>query len=339
MAFVWFNFGVLSSPEEDDAYLYAVNSQGNRRKLSKRAYPNHNILKSKMEKLVGKPCILRTSQNTKNWSQDVWFSDVSISYQVSSSPNVTSTVDSEIESSEELQAKISELEKKLFRSSEDISALKLANSELIDASINKLISEHDSEVESYRAALDKAHHQYDERTKTFLATVETLEKNLPTNQTIDWSCGVILFCKAVENELVKKFLEPMKNYAHTIDKRDIEIDKKAKRLEEFLFGLSPKPPELGGINFYINLVARSSKFQKMASSALFDSYLKSRANAVWYTDPNGAVVDLKKIINYRNPAAHIDELSASDFSECKLQTIGASGVLQKICEAAKVNHV
>lgn len=79
MEFAWNDFGVMATPEEDDRYLYAVNVAGDRRKMSKGKYPNWVRIREKLIMLEGKNCIVRTSQNTANWSTSIWFSDVSFS--------------------------------------------------------------------------------------------------------------------------------------------------------------------------------------------------------------------------------------------------------------------
>ena len=76
MKFVYNTFGILAPYEEDAKYLWAVNDQGDKRKISKDKYPNYPEIKRKLEMLVGKPCILRTSQTTAPWPKKIWFSDV-----------------------------------------------------------------------------------------------------------------------------------------------------------------------------------------------------------------------------------------------------------------------
>lgn len=78
MQFTWTPFGVMSPPVEDEFFIYAVNADGSVRKLSKKKYPNYEVVRQKCELLVGHRSIVRTSQNSKKWKEDVWFSDVTL---------------------------------------------------------------------------------------------------------------------------------------------------------------------------------------------------------------------------------------------------------------------
>ena len=78
MRYVWSDFGVLKEYKEDDLYVWAINHAGDKRKISKKKYKNYELIKSKLKSLTGKPCVIRTSQNTSDWSALTWFSDISI---------------------------------------------------------------------------------------------------------------------------------------------------------------------------------------------------------------------------------------------------------------------
>ena len=78
MGFTWTKFGVMAAPIEDQRHVYAVNEAGERRKLSKYKYPNHQALKQKCISLIGYPTVIITSQNTANWSTGEWFSDITL---------------------------------------------------------------------------------------------------------------------------------------------------------------------------------------------------------------------------------------------------------------------
>lgn len=78
MRYVWSDFGVLKEYKEDDLYVWAINHAGDKRKISKKKYKNYDLIKLKLKSLTGKPCVIRTSQNTSDWSALTWFSDISI---------------------------------------------------------------------------------------------------------------------------------------------------------------------------------------------------------------------------------------------------------------------
>ncbi len=79
MGFSWNNFGVLARQSEDDLYLYIHNQNGGSRKIRKDKYearlPN---LRQKIQTLIGQPIIFCTSQNTADWTENKWFSDIDV---------------------------------------------------------------------------------------------------------------------------------------------------------------------------------------------------------------------------------------------------------------------
>ena len=88
MGYSWNNFGVLIKESEDNQYLYIHNSDGQTRQISKSKYATSIAdLRVKIQKLLGKPIIFRTSQNTSNWTTSKWFSDINIDETGLLSPN------------------------------------------------------------------------------------------------------------------------------------------------------------------------------------------------------------------------------------------------------------
>ena len=74
---VWNYFGVLEAVSEDDKYVYVNSDDGQSRKISKAKYKiAADNVKRKAESLVGLEVEVRTSQKTKNWNSDVWFSAI-----------------------------------------------------------------------------------------------------------------------------------------------------------------------------------------------------------------------------------------------------------------------
>lgn len=122
MGFAWNNFGILARESEDEKYFYIHNDKGDWRKISKEKYAsNLPNLKAKVQTLMGKPIIFRTSQNTANWSPSEWFSDIDVDESgfhnpeaivPFSEPKFTEGVEPESESNEALKKKIEELKKK-----------------------------------------------------------------------------------------------------------------------------------------------------------------------------------------------------------------------------------
>jgi hypothetical protein len=88
MGFSWNNFGILAGQSEDEKYFYIHNQNGSDRQISKAAYrsslPN---LRLKVKRLIGKPVLFRTSQNTSDWTESKWFSDIDIDEQGLQNPD------------------------------------------------------------------------------------------------------------------------------------------------------------------------------------------------------------------------------------------------------------
>ena len=77
MAFVWHEFGLLAEVSMDDRYVYIKNTNNSTLKMSKGKYKGSAlIVYDKAQTLVGSTIIVRTSQNTSDWSTEVWFSEI-----------------------------------------------------------------------------------------------------------------------------------------------------------------------------------------------------------------------------------------------------------------------
>lgn len=75
--FVWSTFGTLSKVTKSDKYVFIENSDGKTLKMSVGKYKESAI--SVFEKALsyhGQTVQVRTSQNTNNWSDEEWFSEL-----------------------------------------------------------------------------------------------------------------------------------------------------------------------------------------------------------------------------------------------------------------------
>jgi len=78
MAFAWNDFGVLTEVTKDNSYVYIQNVAGNSLKMSIGTYKESALnVYEKALSLIGQNVEVRTSQNTSNWSAQVWFSEIS----------------------------------------------------------------------------------------------------------------------------------------------------------------------------------------------------------------------------------------------------------------------
>lgn len=77
MGYVRNDFGTLVDVRKNQYYVIFTNENGNERKMSISKYQeNAERVFLKAQSLIGKNVSILTSQNTSNWNESVWFSDI-----------------------------------------------------------------------------------------------------------------------------------------------------------------------------------------------------------------------------------------------------------------------
>ncbi|MDH1314881.1 hypothetical protein N5C36_12395 [Shewanella xiamenensis] len=77
--FIWNNFGTLVSASKVGLMVVIKNSAGDTRKMSVNKYKNSALdVLNKAQTMIGQTVVIRTSQNTNDWSTDEWFSEIDI---------------------------------------------------------------------------------------------------------------------------------------------------------------------------------------------------------------------------------------------------------------------
>jgi hypothetical protein len=80
-----------------------------------------------------------------------------------------------------------------------------------------------------------------------------------------------------------------------------------------------QPPELGTLGHFLNTAIHSKR--RRASSILLQSFYELVSDwprSQWLVDEFGLEAALKRLTKeFRNPAAHIEKLNESDFSNCR----------------------
>lgn len=77
--FVWNNFGSLVSASKVGSMVVIRNSGGDTRKMSINKYKDSALdVLNKAQTLIGQTVMIRTSQNTNDWSAQEWFSEIEI---------------------------------------------------------------------------------------------------------------------------------------------------------------------------------------------------------------------------------------------------------------------
>lgn len=168
-------------------------------------------------------------------------------------------------------------------------------------------------------------------TMRFFATSECVADTLTKEPNLDWSPAIIGLCKAFELELVERLINPLKDFCKEISFSEHDLkDKDFGRIASYCSGKPMKSPELGVINHFIS-TAVNSKERLETSNFLnlgFKRFLNKLPNHNWLIDKNGLSSGIQALTtNYRNKAAHTDELEEQDYQYCKDLVFGNNGII------------
>lgn len=76
---VWNYFGILAKVYQTGTMIVIESEDGQQRMMSRKKYRDSATrVYGKAQSLLGQEVEVRTSQSTKNWSEDKWFSDINI---------------------------------------------------------------------------------------------------------------------------------------------------------------------------------------------------------------------------------------------------------------------
>jgi hypothetical protein len=213
-----------------------------------------------------------------------------------------------------------------------------ARADALSESLLTLVDEHKArEALGARRWLDRPVDELSPLAARFLGTAEAVAAGLSSGPQLEWSPAVIGLCKATEAELVARLVEPLKKECDRIDLGVDEKDKDLGRVAKYCAGATDRPPELGALAHMLGVAAHSKK--RAATSPLLLAFTRLRAN--WpRSDQLLAEDGVRRCLNeltqaYRNPAAHIAELSRSDYDRCVEFVAGATGLLWRILEATQ----
>jgi hypothetical protein len=150
---------------------------------------------------------------------------------------------------------------------------------------------------------------------------------------LEWSPAVIGLCKAFEAEVVSRILRPLAVRASREDLSSDKNDKDIGRVAVFCADSTRKPPPaLGTFSHFLQTVIHST--QRRETSVLLRCFLKLTADCTgshWLLEPDGLHATLAVLVdNFRNRAAHIEELGRQDYLDCRELVIGSEGALWKL---------
>ncbi|MDY0144119.1 MAG: hypothetical protein RBR97_19735 [Bacteroidales bacterium] len=168
----------------------------------------------------------------------------------------------------------------------------------------------------------------------FLATSECVAETLTKESNLDWSPAIIGLCKAFELELLERLINPLKEFCKSIDFTEEDLkDKDFGKIANYCSGKPIKPPELGVVNHFIRTAVNSkerlenSNFLKLG----FKRFMNLLPNHNWIIDSNGLSFGIQKLTsNFRNKAAHTDELEKFDYDNCKEMIFGEKGIMWEL---------
>jgi hypothetical protein len=117
------------------------------------------------------------------------------------------------------------------------------------------------------------------------------------------------------------------------DKQDKDIG----RIASFCADPSRKPPELGSMSHFLQTVIHSK--QRRETSPLLQRFISLAAEwtgSHWVLDAKGLVASLVSLTKeFRNRAAHIDELGKHDYDACRRLVIGPDGLTWRLLVATE----
>jgi hypothetical protein len=164
--------------------------------------------------------------------------------------------------------------------------------------------------------------------RRFIGSAERLTQQIGDHSTLEWSGVVIGYCKAVEAECLSRLIEPLKERLGEPGTQDL-TDPDFGRIAAYC-DRRAKAPELGSIRHFLTTAAHSKS--RAASSPMLKAFASMKAEwsePGWLEQDNGAQSALLTLTtDFRNRAAHIDELTAQDAAECRDLVLGQTGIIE-----------
>ena len=164
-----------------------------------------------------------------------------------------------------------------------------------------------------------------------LATAHAVPTALRSATGLDWSAAIVVACKAVEIEVVRRIAEPLRLAASGLDMTVDVKDSEFARVARYCAGTA-HAPELGTLARFLRTAANSKKrAETSVLVAALRTVTKTWPSADWLFTKGGftdAVDHLTR--EYRNPAAHTALLSEEDFKRCTSIVHGEDGLLWRL---------
>ena len=209
--------------------------------------------------------------------------------------------------------------------------------ELASALLSAVANDIQKQAEQIFITSDKRAEYLTPESLRFLATAEHVASQLAAEPQLEWSPAVIGLCKAFEAEVVYRVLSPL---ASRVTGENLNADKSDKdlgRVATFCAEPNRKPPELGVFAHFLQTAIHSQS--RRQNSPLLTCFMRLAAEWVgsdWLLSSEGLYKALSALTkDFRNRAAHIDELSKQDYVACRELVIGTEGSLWKLVIATR----
>lgn len=171
----------------------------------------------------------------------------------------------------------------------------------------------------------------------FVSTAEYVGAQLGTVQQMDWSPAIIGLCKAVEIELVRRYVEPLRRATSGLDLAQDIGDRDLRAIARYCAGQTGKSPEIGTFAYFLQTAI--SSVQRRETSPLVNAFMglaSSWTGSSWILDRGGLYSALNALTGqFRNPAAHADEMDQLDYEACREVVVGTDGLLWRMALAVQ----
>ena len=208
---------------------------------------------------------------------------------------------------------------------------------LADALLSAVDLETQRQAERLYRAADERAARLTPQALRFIATAEHVGAELESEPQLEWSPAVIGLCKAVELQVVSRILIPLALRSAGADLHADTRDNDLGRVARFCEDQTRSPPELGAFAHFLETVIHSK--QRRDTSVIIQAFFQLARDWVgssWILDPKSFLRSLRTLTReFRNRAAHIDELGKVDYLECRDLTIGRAGIMWELIESTE----
>lgn len=173
-------------------------------------------------------------------------------------------------------------------------------------------------------------------TLTLLSTAEAVGAGLVSWRAtdLDWSVATLPLCKAVEIEVVRLVVEPLKQATQGVD-LSADATGSLKAIVNYCRGHHSPPPMLRAITRFLEDVTSPEATSGPLAQAL-RSITRRWPRSDWLFDSDGLPAALDALrTNFRNRAAHTEILRRDEFDACSELVIGSQGLLWRLLLATR----